>query len=52
MFCPKCNSNIDESSSFCPVCGLDIVDYDNKLKEEAEKFKIEDVTSKIIRRFI
>ena len=47
MFCPKCNSNIDESSSFCPVCGLDIVDYDNKLKEEAEKFKIEDVTSKM-----
>jgi hypothetical protein len=47
MFCPKCSSNIDDNSSFCPVCGLDIVDYDNKLKEEAENFKSEDATSKI-----
>ena len=47
MFCPKCSSNIDDNSSFCPVCGLDIVDYDNKLKEEAENLKIDDATYKI-----
>ncbi len=31
--CPECDSDLDDSFSFCPYCGLDLLDPEEEVKE-------------------
>jgi len=37
--CPECDSDLDDSFSFCPYCGLDLLDPEEEVKEREEELK-------------